>query len=126
MTLVHDERAPYVQVADTIRAEIASGEHQPGAKLPSVKRLAERFGLAEMTVHSGLRILREEGLIVATPGRGTFVRSDANVAALGSGAPAPSAADVQGQVEHLTSVVDQLSARVAELEKLVGLSSVPD
>ncbi|MFE2346949.1 GntR family transcriptional regulator [Kitasatospora cineracea] len=126
MTLVHDERAPYVQVADIIRAEIASGEREPGAKLPSVKKLAERFGLAEMTVHSGLRILREEGLIVATPGRGTFVRSDVDPSSLGAGAPSRVEADLRSQVESLASVVEQLTSRVAELEKATGLSATPD
>ncbi len=120
MTLVHDERAPYVQVADTLRAEIASGEHLPGAKLPSVKKLAERFGIAEMTVHSGLRVLREEGLITATPGRGTFVRRDA------SASTRPAASDMQSQMEHLASKVEELSARVAELERRVVVPSVPD
>ncbi|WP_063759537.1 GntR family transcriptional regulator [Kitasatospora sp. NRRL B-11411] len=123
MTLVHDERAPYVQVADIIRAEIAAGERAPGDKLPSVKKLAERFGLAEMTVHSGLRILREEGLIVATPGRGTFVRSGVDAASLSATAgPAGSETALRSQVESLASTVERLSSRVAELEKATGLS----
>ncbi|MEU3498745.1 winged helix-turn-helix domain-containing protein [Kitasatospora cineracea] len=126
MTLVHDERAPYVQVADIIRAEIASGERAPGAKLPSVKKLAERFGLAEMTVHSGLRILREEGLIVATPGRGTFVRSDVDPASLEAGGSSRAESDLRSQVESLTATVEQLSSRVAELEKMAGLSAMTD
>ncbi|GAA4846304.1 GntR family transcriptional regulator [Kitasatospora terrestris] len=125
MTLVQDERAPYVQVADILRAEIASGVHQPGAKLPSVKKLAERFGIAEMTVHSGLRVLREEGLIVASPGRGTFVRSDVDPAAFDASS-ASVGGDVRSQVEHLASQVEQLVARVAELERRVAGPSVPD
>ncbi|MGY0463507.1 GntR family transcriptional regulator [Kitasatospora sp. cg17-2] len=125
MTLVHDERPPYVQVADTIRAEIASGEHQPGGKLPSVKKLAERFGIADMTVQSGLRVLREEGLIVSSPGRGTFVRSDVDLSAVAVGVPRAED-DVRLLVEHLTSQVEQLAARIEELERRVPASSVPD
>ncbi|GGV39476.1 GntR family transcriptional regulator [Kitasatospora herbaricolor] len=126
MTLVQGERAPYMQVADILRAEIASGVHQPGAKLPSVKKLAERFGIAEMTVHNGLRVLREEGLIAASPGRGTFVRSDLDPAALETGTPSLAGGDVRSQVENLASQVEQLVARVAELERRVVGSSVPD
>ncbi|WP_033820929.1 GntR family transcriptional regulator [Kitasatospora sp. MBT63] len=126
MTLVQDERAPYVQVADILRAEIASGAYQPGSKLPSVKKLAERFGIAEMTVHSGLRVLREEGLIVASPGRGTFVRTDVDLAALGAGAAPVAGTEVRDQVEQLASQVEQLTARVAELERRVVGPSVPD
>ncbi|MFE9427109.1 GntR family transcriptional regulator [Kitasatospora sp. NPDC006697] len=125
MTLVQDERPPYVQVADTLRAEIASGEHQPGAKLPSVKKLAERFGIADMTVQSGLRVLREEGLIVSSAGRGTFVRSDVDLSAIGAGA-APAEDDVRVQLAHLTSQVGQLAARIEELERRVIAPSVPD
>ncbi|PBC76170.1 regulatory GntR family protein [Streptomyces sp. TLI_235] len=126
MTLVQDERAPYVQVADILRAEIASGVYEPGAKLPSVKKLAERFGIAEMTVHSGLRVLREEGLIVASPGRGTFVRRDVDPKALDVVATSAAGGDIRSQVEHLASQVEQLVARVAELERRVVGSSVPD
>nr|BFD91977.1 winged helix-turn-helix domain-containing protein [Kitasatospora sp. Xyl93] len=125
MTLVQDERPPYVQVADTLRTEIASGEYQPGAKLPSVKKLAERFGIADMTVQSGLRVLREEGLIVSSPGRGTFVRSDVDLSAIGDGA-ALADDDVRARVEHLTSQVEQLAARIEELERRVVAPPVPD
>lgn len=126
MGLVHDERPPYVQVADIIRAEIASGQHQPGAKLPSVKKLAERFEIAEMTVHSGLRVLREEGLIVSSPGRGTFVRSDIDPTKLTSTAGHSEGTDVREQVDHLASRIEQLAARIAELERRVSAPSVPD
>ncbi|MFF2952224.1 GntR family transcriptional regulator [Kitasatospora sp. NPDC057965] len=125
MTLVQDERPPYVQVADTLRAEIASGEHRPGAKLPSVKKLAERFGIADMTVQSGLRVLREEGLIVSSPGRGTFVRSDVDLSAVAAGA-SRAEDDIHARLEHLTSQVEQLVARVEELERLGAGPSVPD
>ncbi|MFF4821198.1 winged helix-turn-helix domain-containing protein [Kitasatospora sp. NPDC001309] len=125
MTLIQDERAPYVQVADTLRAEIAAGEHLPGAKLPSVKKLAERFGIADMTVQSGLRVLREEGLIVSSPGRGTFVRSDVDPSAVGAAA-SQGGDDMSAQVQLLTSQVQGLTARVEELERRVTASSVPD
>jgi GntR family transcriptional regulator len=118
MTLAEDSRPPYVQVADTIRAQIASAEYGPGAKLPSVRDLAKTFGIAEMTVNAGLRVLREEGLITATPGRGTFVRKDAKV-------PAPER-DVRELVDHLASQVKELTDRVAALERKSSASPAID
>ena len=73
-----DSRPASLQVADALRREIASGALAPGDKLPSIRSLAERFGVAPMTAQSAIDALRSEGLVYASPGRGTFVRADAN------------------------------------------------
>jgi GntR family transcriptional regulator len=62
------------QIADTLRAEIASGKYRPGAHLPSERELGEEFGAARNTVRLGLAALVAEGLIVSSRGRGYFVR----------------------------------------------------
>jgi DNA-binding FadR family transcriptional regulator len=69
-----DSRAPYLQVADALRAEIVSGRLAPGAQLPSRASLSATYGVAQMTVQSALRVLRDEGWIVSQQGRGVFVR----------------------------------------------------
>lgn len=69
-----DPRPPYLQVANALRAAILTKKLQPGERLPSQVELAERYGVARMTVQQSLRILREENLIVSRQGSGVFVR----------------------------------------------------
>jgi DNA-binding transcriptional regulator YhcF (GntR family) len=75
MTLDPDDpRPPYVQVAAALRAAILTRTFRPGEKLPSGPQLAQRYGVARMTVQGALRLLRDEGLIVSRQGSGVFVR----------------------------------------------------
>lgn len=55
----------------------------PGAALPSERELAERYGLARMTVRSEIERLTAEGLVYRLQGRGTFV-SEPRVAQAGA------------------------------------------
>lgn len=69
-----DPRPPYQQVANALRAAILTRKFAPGDKLPSGPQLAERYGVARMTVQQAIRLLRDEGLIVSRQGSGVFVR----------------------------------------------------
>ncbi|MCK0196639.1 phosphonate metabolism transcriptional regulator PhnF [Ancylobacter sp. 6x-1] len=62
------------QIAEAITAEIAEGRLAPGARLPTEAELAERFGVNRHTLRRALGVLTEQGVIEATPGRGTFVK----------------------------------------------------
>ena len=57
-----------------LRAAILTRKLEPGERLPSQTDLAERYGVARMTIQQSLRILREEKLIVSRQGSGVFVR----------------------------------------------------
>jgi hypothetical protein len=61
----------YVQVANAIAARINIGEIRH--RLPDCRHMAREFGVAYQTVRHSLRLLRDRGLIVTRPGRGTFV-----------------------------------------------------
>ncbi len=63
----------YVQAADYIAARIATGELQPGMRLPAERDLAEQWGIAYQTVRRAMRELRERGLVASRVGKGTFV-----------------------------------------------------
>ena len=69
-----DPRPPYQQVANALRAAILTRKLAPGEKLPSGNELAQRYGVARMTVQQAMRLLRDEGLIVSRQGSGVFVR----------------------------------------------------
>jgi GntR family transcriptional regulator len=62
---------PYVQLAALLRKQIRRGE--TGPRVPSIMELAEQSGLSAATVKRALKILRDEGVILSVPGRGTFV-----------------------------------------------------
>ena len=62
-----------VQLRGQIEYGIACGEIERGARLPSVRDLAQGLGVAHMTVVQVYKELLSLGLIVTQPGRGTFV-----------------------------------------------------
>jgi GntR family transcriptional regulator len=61
------------QVAAEIRRAIAEGEAGPGDRLPLAKDLAAVLGVNKNTVIRALHILRDEGLLDFTRGRGVTV-----------------------------------------------------
>ncbi|RSS53174.1 GntR family transcriptional regulator [Streptomyces sp. WAC01280] len=66
-------RPKWQQVADTLRRRIASGEYPPRHLVSEVQLEAE-FGVARTTIRKATAALRKDGLIVTTPGMGSFVR----------------------------------------------------
>jgi len=61
------------QVAAEIRRAIADGEAKPGERLPLAKDIAGVLGVNKNTVLRALHILRDEGLLEFTRGRGISV-----------------------------------------------------
>jgi len=61
------------RIADSLKAEIISGDMQPGGQLPTESVLAERFSVNRHTVRRALAALANDGYVEATRGRGTFV-----------------------------------------------------
>lgn len=59
-----------------IRERIQSGELPPGAMVPSIVSIHQEFGIAKTTARKVLAALRDEGLIVTTPGWGSFVKEN--------------------------------------------------
>jgi GntR family transcriptional regulator len=112
-----DSRPASLQVADALRAEIASGTLAPGDKVPSIRKLAEQFGVAPMTAQSAIDMLRNEGLIYTSLGRGTFVSTDAN--AVGSSSPSSEYLALTEHLNELDAQMQDMAGRVDKLEKLV-------
>ncbi|WP_167501509.1 GntR family transcriptional regulator [Streptomyces malaysiensis] len=130
MSLPRDSHTPpYQLVADDIRQQIRSGRLKPGEKTPSSRELEARHKIANMTARSALRVLRDEGLIYTTPGRGSYVSDP-----LPPEFSADAGADEQESVRHIHSAeylelsgrLDALTTKVDDLlgflERLAGFS----
>jgi GntR family transcriptional regulator len=63
----------YVQVASVLRTRIQSGFWSAGDKIPTLEELEREFEVARVTIRQAVDILREEGLLQARQGLGTFV-----------------------------------------------------
>jgi DNA-binding GntR family transcriptional regulator len=63
----------YARVADHVAARIGAGELRPGARLPSERDLAAEYGVALGTARRAVQELRDRGLVVTLPAKGTFV-----------------------------------------------------
>jgi GntR family transcriptional regulator len=63
----------YIQVASVLRMRIQSGQWRIGEKISTLEELEREFEVARVTVRQAVDVLREEGLLQARQGLGTFV-----------------------------------------------------
>ena len=61
-------------IADDLRTQILDGTYAQGERLPSESELLTRYGTARMTVRQAIEVLRTEGIVVTSQGKGAFVR----------------------------------------------------
>ena len=74
-TLGYDERLPlYQRLREEMLAKIAAGEWTPGTPIPTEAELTRQYGVAIGTVRKAVDTLVNEGLLLRSQGRGTFVR----------------------------------------------------
>ncbi|MDW4572284.1 GntR family transcriptional regulator [Microbacterium sp. M3] len=71
---------PFEQLRAGLVDAVTSGELAPGARLPTVRRLAEDLGIAPGTVARAYRELEASGIIETRGRNGTFVSFDADPA----------------------------------------------
>ncbi len=65
----------HAQMASDLRQEITEGRLKPGASLPSEAELGRLHEVSRITVRKALQSLEQEGLVVATTGKGRIVRN---------------------------------------------------
>lgn len=66
----------YIQLVDKIKGEIISGELQPGARLDSVRDMAERLKVNPNTMQRALAELEREELVYTERTSGRYVTTD--------------------------------------------------
>lgn len=67
-------RVGYRDIADELRQRIDSGELPPGSRVPGENDLMSQHNVERPTARQALEVLKNEGLIIAKRGSGTFVR----------------------------------------------------
>ncbi|MER6130750.1 winged helix-turn-helix domain-containing protein [Streptomyces sp. NPDC001815] len=111
-----DPRSAYEQVADDLRRKIASGALKAGQRLDGNAKMAERYGVAAMTIRHALDILRDERLIVSQQGRGTFVASDPVITDSADGASemVTELSEIKAALALINSRLDRLEVQARE------------
>ena len=60
------------QIIEDMTEKIRTGSYPPGSQLPSYNELAGTYGVGFTTIARVMSTLRERGVVVGVPGRGTF------------------------------------------------------
>lgn len=70
-----EDKTPYLyeRLADHIAARIAAGHYGPGDMLPNEREMVPEYGVSIDTVRRAIAELRERGLVVTYPSRGSYV-----------------------------------------------------
>ncbi|MFJ2029443.1 GntR family transcriptional regulator [Streptosporangium sp. NPDC087985] len=103
-------RPAYLQIVDVLRGQIRAGSLPPGAALPSIAQLGERFDVSASVVKAAISVLRTEGLVIGQQGKGVFVRQ----------VPAAAPADeVLEQLAAMRQTLQELGERLTALEEAV-------
>ncbi len=63
----------YIQIRESLRAEIMGGHLKRGEQLPSENELAAKYSVSRMTMRQSIEDLVDEGLLYRRHGVGTFV-----------------------------------------------------
>lgn len=68
----------YEEIVTAIEEQVTQGELKPGDKLPSERELSEQFNVSRTAVREAVKALREKGMVVVHPGRGTFITNESS------------------------------------------------
>lgn len=63
----------YKQIINILNGKIERGELKAGDKLPSEAELVAQYKVSRITIRSAIRELEEDGLVVRSQGKGTFI-----------------------------------------------------
>ncbi|MFD8084933.1 GntR family transcriptional regulator, partial [Kitasatospora sp. NPDC059722] len=96
----------YLQVADALRGQLTSRRLQPGDRMPSISALQREHNVSTGVIQRAYALLIDEGLVLARPGAGYYVKSQEPPAVLvrrqrvapGDGSPTEAALARQGVV----------------------------
>lgn len=73
------QRTVVSQVMSHLRELIASGQYQPGDRIPTEGDLAERFGIGRSSIREAIKIFNYLGILESKAAKGTFLRNSSNI-----------------------------------------------
>src|SRR5579859_3548740 len=71
--MTSESRILYKKVYQILQAGIANGTYPHGSCLPTEPELMAQFQVSRVTLRQALGMLKDEGLLVSIPAKGTFV-----------------------------------------------------
>lgn len=107
----------YRQIAEDLRAQIESGDLEPGQQLRTEIEFREHYGASRNTIRDAIKLLTARGLVETRPGQGTFVvqKMEPYITIL-TGSP---------KVPRLYGEVDDSAVGVTQVQKRVFRSTDP-
>ncbi|MFE3454853.1 TetR/AcrR family transcriptional regulator C-terminal domain-containing protein [Nonomuraea sp. NPDC059194] len=66
-------QSPYLEIVEDIKRRVAEGKLKPGDRLPPVRQVAKRWGVALATATKAMNTLQQQGIVQAKPRVGTVV-----------------------------------------------------
>jgi GntR family transcriptional regulator, transcriptional repressor for pyruvate dehydrogenase complex len=93
------------EVVNSLLTSIASGQFEPGERLPTEPELARQLGVGRTSIREAIARLRVLGALEVRRGLGTFVTEGAN--------SDPRLGFVQWTAEHLYQIIDIFEVRIS-------------
>ncbi|PZO13935.1 MAG: phosphonate metabolism transcriptional regulator PhnF [Leptolyngbya foveolarum] len=112
----------YIQIADRLRHHIQAQVYQVGDQLPPESQLSQQFSVNRHTLRQAIALLRQEGLLRAERGRGTFVAAPIRYA-IGQRVRYNEALKAQGHIAQFTLL--RAIQVPAEISVATGLAISP-
>jgi DNA-binding transcriptional MocR family regulator len=113
------------QLAARFTDRIRQRQLAPGARLPSVRECARRFGVSPSTVVSAYEQLLAQGLVDARKQRGFFVRHAAAVPAVGATPPPAKAGETMRQAPLSATALMRGMFQPPGAQPMPGLGTLP-
>ncbi|MBB4124605.1 FadR/GntR family transcriptional regulator [Martelella radicis] len=104
-----------MKVGQAIRELIQSGQFQPGDRLPTEARLADKFGVSRTVVREAIASLRTDGLVNPRRGSGVFVLEPNDT---------PLLPFQNIELERISSLIEVLELRTAIEAEAVRLAAM--
>jgi GntR family transcriptional regulator len=116
VAISHENRDPlYKQVTDQLRDAIAKGTLAPGAKLPSIRGMAEELALSPITIRRAYADLERGGYIVTRAGLGSFVAGISR-----DRLREEKVREIRGEIGRIVKAAEAFGVSIGEIRRMVG------